>query len=112
MSRESDQFVLQTRLFVIMRRELARVIDLEYLRRNREYATEIMTLAEDSADPDLVDVARKLRKIMELPAHPTAKRVAEEVELAPPPMAKVIPLPPQDAPAAIPVQKTYVGSLR
>lgn len=112
MSRESDQFVLQTRLFVIMRRELARVIDLEYLRRNRDYANEIMTLAEDSADPDLVDVGRKLRKIMGLPDYATVQLTGETVAVAAPVPPPVVAMSQAVAAPAIPVQKTYVGSLR
>lgn len=107
MSKENDKFVLQTRLFVIMRRVLTRVIDLEYLRTDAKYAEIILQLAEDSNDEDLLDVAAKLRPLMGLPAKTPA------TEPAPPPETTRSRQPAARDPVTPEISgQKYVGSLR
>lgn len=109
MSKENDKFVLQTRLFVIMRRALTRVIDLEYLRTDRKYAEIILQLAEDSNDEDLLDVVAKLRPLMGIPSLKAAAAV---------PVPKAEPAPAPASPVAASDKSTasgdkkYIGSLR
>ncbi len=108
MSKENDKFVLQTRLFVIMRRALTRVIDLEYLRTDRKYAEIILQLAEDSNDADLLDVVAKLRPLMDIPSiKPTAAPCPAAA--APAAAAPASSTSPQ---AAAGGDKKYIGSLR
>ncbi len=105
MSKENDKFVLQTRLFVIMRRALTRVIDLEYLRTDRKYAEIILQLAEDSDDEDLLDVVAKLRLLMGIPGLKPAAAVT--APLTTPPAVSDSSSSPQP-----PTDNKYIGSLR
>lgn len=105
MSKDSDKFVLQTRLFATMRRVLTRVIDIEYLRTDRAYADMILQLAEDSGDEELIVTANKLRQLMGVPK--AAILEVPRVEASEPPAPTRRPEPPASQPAA-----RYVGSLR
>lgn len=105
MSKENDKFVLQTRLFVIMRRALTRVIDLEYLRTDRKYAEIILQLAEDSNDEDLLDVVAKLRPLMGIPG-------LKPIAVAAPPNQATTTVAGSGADPQPPADKKYIGSLR
>ena len=107
MSKENDKFVLQTRLFVIMRRVLTRVIDLEYFRTDYPYAAGIVQLAEDSGDADLIEVAGKLRQLMDIPV-PQGTMSHATIETPPQPETRTAET---EADPSTPVVR-YVGALR
>ncbi|PTQ89542.1 hypothetical protein [Agitococcus lubricus] len=56
-----DEFALETRLYVVLRRASGRVIDLVWFRQNREYADAILDYAESISDRDAKETAKKLR---------------------------------------------------
>lgn len=56
-----EEFVLQTRLYVVLRRASGRVIDLVWFRQNKEYANAVLDFAETVSDREVRDTARKLR---------------------------------------------------
>ena len=83
MSKQHDLFVWKTRLFVVLKRVCTRVIDLEYFRVNQAYALEILQLAEDSGDEDLLNIAAHLRDLMErMPAKASAPAVVDEAPVS------------------------------
>ena len=56
-----EEFVLQTRLYVVLRRASGRVIDLVWFRQNKDYANAVLDFAETVSDREVRETARKLR---------------------------------------------------
>ena len=82
MSSESEIFALIGRVHVLMRRNLNRIADVDYMQANPEYARTILTLAEQSGHEELALLAERLRLAMGL-----FDGVTEE---APPPAPKYL----------------------
>jgi hypothetical protein len=59
----SAGFALQTRLFLGLKRS-GRVIDIVWFQQNADYARAILTLADQSADSSLQEIAASLRAMM------------------------------------------------
>ena len=60
-SPQDENFMLQTRFYVALRRSSGRVIDLVWFRQNREYANAVLDFAETISDREVRDTARRLR---------------------------------------------------
>lgn len=58
---QSDDFILQTRFYVALRRASGRVIDLVWFRQNQDYANAVLDFAETISDREVRDAARRLR---------------------------------------------------
>lgn len=56
-----EDFILQTRFYVALRRASGRVIDLVWFRQNQEYANAVLDFAETISDREVRDAARRLR---------------------------------------------------
>ena len=95
---ESEKLALAAHLHVVLRRQVGRVTDVEWLIRDMAYAREIIALALGSGHEDCVQWARKLEAALFPPA-PRATPRAEHTPAA------------QAAPIGAMVRR-YVGSLR
>lgn len=98
---------LATHLYVRLRRDGGRVIDVIWLMRNQEYAREILKLARSIGEPELDKLGEKIEELMF-----GANRV---------PMAKPVPPPPRPITQGTPEAMTeaqasatgrYKGGLR
>lgn len=58
---QPEDFILQTRFYVALRRASGRVIDLVWFRQNQEYANAVLDFAESISDREVRDAARRLR---------------------------------------------------
>jgi hypothetical protein len=58
---QSEEFILQTRFYVALRRASGRVIDLVWFRQNADYANAVLDFAETISDREVRDAARRLR---------------------------------------------------
>lgn len=95
---ESDKLALAAHLHVVMRRKIGRVIDVEWVVRNADYAREVLRvarLAEDHAD--VQEWADKLQAAL-FPAPPAPPAPAARREPATGPR--------------MPEIRRYIGSLR
>lgn len=65
---ESDSVIysLLGRVHLLMRRQVNRITDVEYMRVNKEYSREIVRLGLESGHPELVELCDRLRVAMEL----------------------------------------------
>lgn len=65
---ESDTVIygLLGRIHLLMRRVSNRITDVEYMRVNKDYAREIVRLAQESGNAELADLAVRLTTAMEL----------------------------------------------
>ncbi|MBI5919323.1 MAG: hypothetical protein HY849_08130 [Nitrosomonadales bacterium] len=88
-------FSIAGRMHVLLRREMNRIIDVEWACENAAYAQEIIRISEQSTMPELHDLAVRLREIY--PAVNPGKVIAPTLVVAPPPEPKA---------------ERYVGSLR
>ncbi|WP_374315794.1 hypothetical protein [Aquabacterium sp.] len=66
---ESEKFALAARLHVMLRRKANRLIDVEWMVKNREYAEAILRFARDQQDAELASAADKF-EVMLAPAAP------------------------------------------
>lgn len=117
---DTQAFALMSRLHVILRREGARITDIEYMRSNPAYCQHVLDLAEQVPNDALPEICTKLREIFfgpaglfvmkppqpllgprPAPARPPATTFAPSEQLAPNPGTP-------DAPAPV----AYVGRLR
>jgi len=57
----TEDFILQTRFYVALRRASGRVIDLVWFRQNQDYANAVLDFAETISDREVRDAARRLR---------------------------------------------------
>lgn len=96
---DSEKLAIAAHLHVTMRRKIGRVIDVEWVVRNEEYAREVIRIAMAEAQhPELLGWARRLQAAL-FPA-PVVARPATLAPPAPSPAALVAPVP------------RYVGRLR
>lgn len=96
---DSEKLGIAAHLHVAMRRKVGRVIDVEWVVRNDEYAREVIRIAMAEAQhPELQEWARRLQAAL-FPA-PVAARALTVAPAAPPPATVM---------AAAP---RYVGRLR
>lgn len=103
---ETEIFAVAARLHVVMRRSLGRVTDVQWMTKNRDYAFEIIRLAREKADPELLDLAAKLEALLVARQQgPMPVQAATGPGHAPAPA-------PASRPAAEPAASRYVGSLR
>ena len=109
---EMETFAIAARLHVVMRRALGRVTDVEWMTRNRDYASEVIRLARGHADAELRDLADKFEAILA-----PQKRAEPPRRVVPAPQAgnDVREMPAQGSVPvahAIPAAPRYVGRLR
>ncbi len=99
---EMELFAVAARLHVVMRRVQGRVTDVEWMTRNREYAREVIRIAREQTDQELLALADKLEACLsgQRAAESSARRAAQE-EARPVPVPHVVPETPR-----------YVGRLR
>ena len=106
MESDSVLYGLLGRIHLLMRRAANRIIDIEYMRINKDYAREIVRVGVATGHAELIELCDRLRQAMELDA--------------PPPAA---PAPSEDAPGLLGRLRTsrpsathpterYIGSLR
>jgi len=98
----AEKTALAAHLYIAMRRKFNRVIDVEWLARNEDYAREIITLAKR---PGLEDLAPHISRLEELVFGKSAAVDAE-------PVAK---LEVEDEPEELDLDlgsKQYIGTLR
>lgn len=102
---EMDTFAIAARLHVVMRRALGRVTDVEWMTRNREYAQEVIRVARQHGDDELLDLADKFEASLAVSRaadNPPRRLAATPIKQSPPPpVAHVMPAVPR-----------YVGRLR
>ncbi len=69
---ESDSVILGLlgRIHVLMRRVANRITDVEYMRINKDYAREIVRVAAETGNAELVELCDRLRVAMELDPPP------------------------------------------
>ena len=65
---ESEKFALAARLHVMLRRKANRLIDVEWMVKNREYAEAILTFARAQQDAELTSAADKFEVMLAPPA--------------------------------------------
>jgi hypothetical protein len=71
---DSEKLAIAAHLHVAMRRKLGRVIDVEWVVRNQDYAREVVRLALAEPDhPEIQEWARRLQAVL-LPLPPVAPR--------------------------------------
>lgn len=106
---ESDSVIygLLGRIHLLMRRLTNRITDVEYMRVNKDYAREIVRLAQAAGHAELAELAARLQTAMELEApsgadegghDPAAKGLLDRLRAA--------------RPNATHPTERYVGSLR
>lgn len=78
---DNDQFALETRLMVYVRRNTGRIVDLQHFRKNPIYAEEMLTLAENTGDADIRRIVTTLRSMIGVRSKPaeTAAEIRNEV---------------------------------
>lgn len=86
---DGDKFAIAARLYVQLRRKTNRSIDTVWMIHNGEYAREVLRMAREQADDDLLMLAGQFEKL---------------IGTAPPAAAPV-----DSAPVAM---KSYIGTLR
>lgn len=80
---ESEKLAIAAHLHVAMRRKIGRVIDVEWVVRNDDYAREVIRVALAEPDhPELQDWARRLQAALSVAVAP-----ARQLPIAPPPAA-------------------------
>ncbi|WP_374263220.1 hypothetical protein [Zoogloea sp.] len=102
---ESESLILGLlgRIHVLMRRQANRITDVEYMRHNKDYAREIVRLADATGHAELVELCARLRLAMQLDP---------PVEPAPAPRAGLLERLRAARPTATHPVERYVGSLR
>lgn len=96
---ESEKLAIAAHLHVAMRRKIGRVIDVEWVVRNTDYAREVIRVArQDPAHTEVLELAAKLQAaLFPAPPPPQPKAVPKEIV----------------TPVLRPVEsRRYVGSLR
>ncbi len=80
-----ELFAVLGRVYVLLRRETHRMIDVEWAVMNTDYALEIMHLARSTKNPDLLALANQIQLL-----HPQIKREPNPAESprTPPPAAE------------------------
>lgn len=68
MESDSVLYGLLGRIHLLMRRVTNRITDVEYMRTNKDYAREIVRLADASGHDELRELAGRLRDAMDLDA--------------------------------------------
>jgi hypothetical protein len=65
---ESDSVIysLLGRIHLLMRRQINRITDVEYMRVSKEYSREIVRLGLETGHPELVELCERLRVAMDL----------------------------------------------
>ncbi|GEC96181.1 MAG: hypothetical protein RLZZ220_1748 [Pseudomonadota bacterium] len=106
MESDSVLYGLLGRIHLLMRRAANRIIDIEYMRINKDYAREIVRVGVATGHAELIELCDRLRQAMELdpPAAP-----AEPRREAPPGLLER--LRSARSGATHPTQR-YIGSLR
>ena len=64
--RNHDAFSVATLIYARLRRVSGRVIDALYLAENLDYAHHVIQLAEQTQDPDLSHLIRRLKMVLEI----------------------------------------------
>ena len=82
----AEKTAIAAHLYITLRRKINRVIDVEWLVRNDDYATEIIALARRPGLEDLASYINRLEelvfgKLIAAPAEPALKIAEEEDEL-------------------------------
>ena len=95
---ESEKLALAAHLHVVLRRQVGRVTDVEWLIRDMAYAREIIALALSSPHEDCQSWARKLEAALFPPAPRPALRPEHSAAASAAPLSSMV--------------RRYVGSLR
>lgn len=106
---ESDSLIygLLGRIHILMRRVCNRITDVEYMRTNKDYAREVVRLAQASGHGELAELGIRLRLAMDLDeAVPAASATADKA--APGLLGRLR----AARPSATHPTERYVGSLR
>jgi len=116
---DSDKTAVAAHLYVTMRRVANRVIDVEWMSKNEEYAREILSLARQQGAEDLTHYADLYEGLMFGRASSSSSSVAAApVVAAPKPIVAPEPPPkpryegPNDDDDGSPPPSRYIGSLR
>ncbi|MDD2721118.1 MAG: hypothetical protein PHH47_07420 [Gallionella sp.] len=81
-------FALAGRVYVLLRREKDRMIDVEWLSLDVVYALEVINIARGTNHPELLELAERIEEIHPLLAN-TTKAIAVS-EIAPPSEKKYV----------------------
>lgn len=73
---ESEKLAIAAHLHVLFRRKLGRVIDVEWLTCNREYAEEIIRISRSEPHPDVHEWAARLEAAVLRPAASPGRRTS------------------------------------
>jgi hypothetical protein len=123
-TQENEAFALMSRLHVVLRREVSRVIDIKYMAINPEYCRNVLEFARDLGRSDIDTLADKLeylyfkqKGLFEFSAAKDKKPKRPAIALTPTAkVAKPVPLLTETAELAVleneGVSSAYVGRLR
>jgi hypothetical protein len=100
---EMETFAIAARLHVVLRRAHGRVTDVEWMTRNREYAREVIRIAREHTEPELLELADKFEASL------VAQRAGESAPRRAPAQDAPRPGP---VPHVMPAVPRYVGRLR
>lgn len=75
-----DRFAAAAHLYVLMRRKSGRAIDTVWAAQNSEYAREVLRLARETADVEIVGIADRFEASMFGAVEKYADAVAEPAE--------------------------------
>ena len=108
---DSEKFAIAARLHVVLRRKRGRVIDVEWMVRNREYAAEVLRLARAQDDAEVLGLVARFEAASG--SRGAGGRTHRSVSM-PPPLADLrpsAPAPARNPLAGQPVAR-YAGGLR
>jgi len=80
---ESEKYAIAASLHVVLRRKLGRVTDVDWMVKNRDYALEVLRVAREQRDPELVALAARFEAAI-VPPRPAPPRDAAHVISATP----------------------------
>lgn len=69
---ENEKFSLATQIFVRLRRNSGRMIDVIWMATNAEYAAEILRIAREAGDPDLSQIADRFEAALNSSGRPSS----------------------------------------
>lgn len=61
---EDEKFAVSARLYVQLRRKIGRVIDTVWMVQNAEYAREVLRLARNQGDAEIMQLAGRFEELM------------------------------------------------
>lgn len=81
---ETEKTAIAARMYIALRREAKRSIDIEWLLKNTEYAREVISLAKQQSG-ELAELAKQLEALLPAPEKARADREEHPSKSAPPP---------------------------